>query len=107
MASIKDEVVVNLIGELPLLSSIVLDGLKKPAHLFLGYTLRAYSYVISVLPLGTQSETEARKPTNGVRLLVRGLVKRPGKARPNWLSNSTLEFPQATYQKPYPIVPTS
>ena len=63
MASIKDEVVVNLIGELPLLSSIVLDGLKEPAHLFLGYTLRAYSYVISVLPLGTQSETEARKPT--------------------------------------------
>ena len=41
MASIKDEVVVNLIGELPLLSSIVLDGLKEPAHLFLGYTLRA------------------------------------------------------------------
>ena len=39
---------------------------------------------------------------NGARLLVRGLVKRPrpGKARPNRLSNSTLEFHQTTYQKP-------
>ena len=41
---------------------------------------------------------------NGARLLVRGLVKRPGKARPNQLSNSTLEFHQTTYQKPYPII---
>ena len=37
---------------------------------------------------------------NGARLLVRSLVKRPGKARPNRLSNSTLEFHQTTYQKP-------
>ena len=41
--------------------------------------------------------------SNGARLLVRGLVKRPGKARPNRLSNSTPEFHQTTYQKPYPI----
>ena len=40
---------------------------------------------------------------NGARLLVRGLVKRPGKARLNQLSNSTLEFHQTTYQKPYAI----
>ena len=40
---------------------------------------------------------------NGSRLLVRGLVKRPGKARLNQLSNSTLEFHQTTYQKPYAI----
>ena len=45
--------------------------------------------------------------TNGARLLVRGLVKRPGRARPNRLSNSTLEFHQTTYQKPYPIRFTS
>ena len=38
------------------------------------------------------------------RLLVRGLVKRPGKARPERLSNSRLEFHQTTYQKPYPIL---
>ena len=35
--------------------------------------------------------------------MVRGLVKRPGKAGPNRLSNSTLEFHQTTYHKPYPI----
>ena len=40
---------------------------------------------------------------NGSRLLLRGLVKRPGKARLNQLSNSTLEFHQTTYQKPYAI----
>ena len=40
---------------------------------------------------------------NDAWLLVRGLVKRPGKARPNRLSNSTPEFHQTTYQKPYPI----
>ena len=40
---------------------------------------------------------------NGSRLLVRGLVKRPGKARLNQLSNSTLEFHQTMHQKPYPI----
>ena len=40
---------------------------------------------------------------NGAWLLVRGLVKRPGKARPNRLSNSTLELHQTTYQKPYTI----
>ena len=40
---------------------------------------------------------------NGARLLVRGLVKRPGRTRPNRLSNSTLEFHQITYQKPYAI----
>ena len=47
--------------------------------------------------------TLQRNATNGAWLLVRGLVKRPGKARPNRLSNSTLEFHQTTYQKPYPI----
>merc|ERR1711952_512518 len=41
--------------------------------------------------------------SNGAWLLVRGLVKRPGRARPNRLSNSTLEFHQTTYQKPYAI----
>ena len=40
---------------------------------------------------------------NGAWLLVRGLVKHPVKARPNQLSNSTLEFHQTTYQKPYAI----
>ena len=39
---------------------------------------------------------------NGARFLVRGLVKRPGKARPDQLSNSRLEFHQTTYQKLYP-----
>ena len=37
----------------------------------------------------------------GFRYVVRW--KRPGKARPNQLSNSRLEFHQTTYQKPYPI----
>ena len=37
---------------------------------------------------------------NDGRLLVRGLVKLPGKARPNGLSNSRKEFHQTTYQKP-------
>ena len=32
------------------------------------------------------------KMANGARHLVRGLVKRPGKARPNRLSSNTLEF---------------
>ena len=41
---------------------------------------------------------------NGAWLLVRGWVKRPGKARPNRFSNSTLEFHQTTYQKPHPII---
>ena len=41
---------------------------------------------------------------NGARLLVRGLAKRPGRARLNRLSNSTLEFHQTTYHKPYAIV---
>ena len=57
-----------------------------------------------------------RQPSNGVAgcpegngawLLVRGLVKRPGKASPNRLSNSTLEFHQTTYQNPFPITHTS
>ena len=48
--------------------------------------------------------TLQRNATNGAWLLVRGLVKRPGKARPNRLSNSTLEFHQTTYQKPYAII---
>ena len=41
---------------------------------------------------------------NGAWLLVCGLVKRPGKATPNQLSNNTLRFHQITYQKPYPIL---
>ena len=41
-------------------------------------------------------------PNDG-RLLVRGLVKLPGKARPNGLSNSRKEFHQTTYQKPSAI----
>ena len=44
-----------------------------------------------------------RQYRNGARLLVRGLVKRPGKARPDRLSNSTLEFHQTRYQKPCAI----
>lgn len=35
--------------------------------------------------------------SNGARLLVRALVKRPGRARLNQLSNSTLEVHQTTY----------
>ena len=49
-------------------------------------------------------KTATKHPQNGARFLVRGLVKRPGRARPNRLSNSTLEFHQTTYQKPYAIV---
>ena len=41
------------------------------------------------------------------RLLVRGLVKLPGKARLNGLSNSRKEFHQTTtYQKPSAIIPS-
>ena len=32
------------------------------------------------------------------------VVKHPGKARPNWLRNSRLEFHQSTYQKPSVII---
>ena len=39
-----------------------------------------------------------KRQPNGAWLLVRGLVKRPGKARPNQLSNSTLEFHQTGYE---------
>ena len=48
--------------------------------------------------------SDSREVCNGARHLVRGLVKRPGKARLNQLSNSRLEFHQTTFQKPCPIV---
>ena len=51
--------------------------------------------------LGTVSSF-MQNSANGARLLVRGLVKRPGKARPNRLSNSTLNFtkpPEAVSHK--------
>ena len=51
-------------------------------------------------------EERLASSANGAWLLVRGLVKRPGKARPNQLSNSTLEFHQTPYQKLYPIEET-
>ena len=43
-----------------------------------------------VFPL--REELVRAASTNGARILVLGLVKRPGRARPNRLSKSTLEF---------------
>ena len=56
--------------------------------------------------VGEKKREDSRREFNDGRLLVRGLVKRPGKARQNRLSNGRLEFHQTTYQKPSAILIT-
>ena len=61
---------------------------------------RVPSLQSGIIPADAQIESKWCLHCNGAWLLVHGLVKRLGKARPNRLSNSTLVCHQTTYQKP-------
>ena len=86
----------------------VIDGAKARAPGFtfpisISTLLLFYLLVLGTVTVEGCFKKHTCKYANGARLLVRGLVKRTGKARPDRLSNSTLEFHQTTYQKPYAI----
>ena len=88
---------------LTLLAADVFVSIQGPSTLWGVPSFVMFCKVFCTCSTIRWADTTAIVQPNDGRLLVCGLVKRPGKARPNRLSNGRLEFHQTTYQKPSAI----